>query len=516
MAYFREIPYTTLSQLNLDWLIAGLQNLETDINNFVALNTIKYANPFDWDITAQYAMNTLVFNPADYTAYLSVKPVPSGVQIDNTDYWTPVFTLEDVLTAYRDAITPLFEKAGSPATTTIEKGQLFWIESGVYYATAKINQGGTVAIGTNCAATNISAEILKLISSGTALSESIASEAKAREQADNTLSESIASEAEAREQADNTLSESIASEAEVREQADTELQQNIDNINTEISNIKVPTNYLDHLRYYIDAINGNDNNDGSQEAPFKTLDKFLNLFNSESTDMRCYIVCAGTYTISKPVLQGITLHITSTVPGVTIKALASEEPFVFYNSHINLQGSSAENFLTFDCEYGRTYGDNCLYTLKYVHYICAFWTYFCGVDAQNCTFTYIRSEKSNLDIYGGTTLTETANNNAYLILLDQCQARFTGVFTLPQNDPAEGQVANSCVFTAQNSYFSVEFAASLGVKRQNGLRATNCAIFITDSRLNALNNCGNSGNMLVQTLLVTDNATVPIPQQPAS
>lgn len=212
MAYFREIPYTTLSQLNLDWLIKGLQTLETEIGNFVALNTIKYANPFDWDITTQYAMNTLVFNPADYTAYLSVKPVPSGVQIDNTDYWTPVFTMEDVLTAYRDAITPVFEKAGSPATTTIEKGQLFWIESSVYSATAKINQGDTVAIGTNCAATNISAELLKLIS------------------ADNELSKSITDETAARTQADEQLQGNITAEQTAREQADAQLQDNINNI----------------------------------------------------------------------------------------------------------------------------------------------------------------------------------------------------------------------------------------------------------------------------------------------
>lgn len=517
MAYFREIPYTTLSQLNLDWLIKGLQTLETEIGNFVALNTIKYANPFDWDITAQYAMNTLVFNPADYTAYLSVKPVPSGVQIDNTDYWTPVFTLKDVLTAYRDAITPVFEQAGSPATTTIEKGQLFWIESGIYYATAKINQGDTVAIGTNCAATNISEELLKLISADESLSASIESETGARVQADNALSESIASETEAREQADNALSASIASETNARVLADTGLQQDINNINTVIANIKVPTNYLDHLRYYIDAINGNDDNDGSQGAPFKTLDKFLSLYNSESTDMRCFIVSAGTYTISKPVLQGITLHITSTVPGVTIKALASEEPFVFYNSHINFQGSSPENFLTFDCEYGRTYGDNCLYTLKYVHYICAFWTYFCGVDAQNCTFTYIRSEKSNLDLYGGTVMTATADVNAYLIFLDQCQGRLTGNFTLPQNDPAEGQMPNSCIITSQNSFYSIEFTAAVGAnKRQNGIRSTNSAIFVTESRLTAIKNCGTSGNYMIRNFTVTDNATLPIPQQPVS
>lgn len=209
MAYFREIPYTTLSQLNLDWLIKGLQELETEIGNFVALNTIKYANPFDWDITTQYAMNALVFNPADYTAYLSVKPVPSGVQIDNTDYWTPVFTLRDVLTAYRDAITPVFEKAGSPATTTIEKGQLFWIESGIYYATAKINQGDTVAIGTNCAATNISAELLKLISADGALSESIADETAERTRADEQLQAKITAEQTARELADQQLRDTI-------------------------------------------------------------------------------------------------------------------------------------------------------------------------------------------------------------------------------------------------------------------------------------------------------------------
>ena len=223
MAYFRDLPYTTLSQLNLDWLIKGLQNLETKINNFVALNTIKYANPFDWDITTQYAMNTLVFNPADYTAYLSVKPVPSGVQIDNTDYWTPVFTLADVLTAYRDAITPVFEQAGAPATTAIDKGQLFWIGSGIYYATAKINPGDTVAVGTNCASTNISAELLKYVTAITA-------EQTAREQADQQLQVAITAEQTAREQADQQLQDAITAEQTAREQADQQLQDAINNI----------------------------------------------------------------------------------------------------------------------------------------------------------------------------------------------------------------------------------------------------------------------------------------------
>lgn len=84
---------TDFHELNLDWIISDLRTLAETLENFISLNTIKYANPIQWNITTQYEANTVVIDANDGTAYLSVKPVPTGVAITNTDYWTPIFTL---------------------------------------------------------------------------------------------------------------------------------------------------------------------------------------------------------------------------------------------------------------------------------------------------------------------------------------------------------------------------------------------------------------------------------------
>lgn len=84
---------TDFHELNLDWIISDLRTLAETLENFISLNTIKYANPIQWNITTQYEANTVVIDANDGTAYLSVKPVPTGVALTNTDYWTPIFTL---------------------------------------------------------------------------------------------------------------------------------------------------------------------------------------------------------------------------------------------------------------------------------------------------------------------------------------------------------------------------------------------------------------------------------------
>ena len=84
---------TDFHELNLDWIISDMRTLAETLENFVSLNTIKYADPIQWNITKQYGTNTVVIDANDGTAYLSVQPVPTGVAITNTDYWTPIFTL---------------------------------------------------------------------------------------------------------------------------------------------------------------------------------------------------------------------------------------------------------------------------------------------------------------------------------------------------------------------------------------------------------------------------------------
>lgn len=143
-------PFTNLHELNLDWLVQIVQQLQTELSQFVALNTIKYANPFQWNIASQYAQNTLVIDPQDGTAYLSVQPVPQGVQITNTDYWTPVFTLQNFVDALKRAIATPQETIGTGASAEIPAKTVFWAGDLLVYAPNDIPAGTIIIPGTNC------------------------------------------------------------------------------------------------------------------------------------------------------------------------------------------------------------------------------------------------------------------------------------------------------------------------------------------------------------------------------
>ena len=138
-------PYSNFHDLNLDWVISVIRELETKITQFVALNTVKYANPFQWDITRQYETNTVVIDPSDGTAYLSVQPVPSGVQITNTDYWTPVADISGIYTQLVNAITSVqYPDFGYPAAENIEAGKLVWIKNCLYICTQQVIKGQNI------------------------------------------------------------------------------------------------------------------------------------------------------------------------------------------------------------------------------------------------------------------------------------------------------------------------------------------------------------------------------------
>ena len=145
-----QFPYTQTGALNMDWVLWMVKQLSTQIEQFVALNTIKYANPFQWNIASQYAQNTLVIDPQDGTAYLSVQPVPQGVQITNTEYWTPVFTLQNFTAALKKAIALPQETIGAGASADIPAKTVFWAGDQLVYAPNDIPVGTIVVPGTNC------------------------------------------------------------------------------------------------------------------------------------------------------------------------------------------------------------------------------------------------------------------------------------------------------------------------------------------------------------------------------
>ena len=162
-------PWTNLHELNLDWVIQSIKDQETRLTNFVSLNSIKYADPFQWNITSQYAQNTLVIDPEDGTAYLSIQPVPQGVQITNTDYWTPVFTLQNFTDALKKAITTVPQQEnGQAATKELPANSVFFVGDVLCTNPTAIPKTSLVVIGSNCVQVSVIDLISRLFNAPTA------------------------------------------------------------------------------------------------------------------------------------------------------------------------------------------------------------------------------------------------------------------------------------------------------------------------------------------------------------
>ena len=80
-------PYTDTHELNLDWILKQIKLIVTEINEFEAINKITFGG--NWDISMAYPAWTVV-NDGNGNGFLSLQPVPAGVDLTNTDYWVQV------------------------------------------------------------------------------------------------------------------------------------------------------------------------------------------------------------------------------------------------------------------------------------------------------------------------------------------------------------------------------------------------------------------------------------------
>ena len=137
--WYTKYPYQNDEVLNLDWVLRTIDNLVKEVANFVTLNTIKYADPIQWNITTQYEKNTVVIDPISGSAYISSKPVPAGVGLNNTDYWNIIFTL-DVISANKN-ITLRDDANNMLATFESEIGDWLLWQGTLYVVTRNIEIG---------------------------------------------------------------------------------------------------------------------------------------------------------------------------------------------------------------------------------------------------------------------------------------------------------------------------------------------------------------------------------------
>ena len=220
-----KAPYTNFHDLNLDWIMDELNEFNTKLTNFVSLATIKYADPIQWDITSQYEANTVVVDSKG-NAYLSVQPVPSGVSLDRTEFWTEIGNFDELWADVKKAITPNDEGHSPTATAARAVNDLVWVNEALVRVTRAMIAGDTYVPGSNCVSSSTNEVLHYLIN---AFNEGLSAEKTARENADAQLQTAIDAEKSARENADAQLQTAIDAEKSARENADTQLQTNIDN-----------------------------------------------------------------------------------------------------------------------------------------------------------------------------------------------------------------------------------------------------------------------------------------------
>ena len=219
-----KAPYTDFHDLNLDWIIEVLNEFNNKLTDFVSLATIKYADPIQWDITSQYEANTVVVDSRG-NAYLSVRPVPSGVSLDRTEFWTKIGNFDVLWADVKRAITPNDEDHSPAATADRAVNDLVWVNGSLVRVTKAITAGDAYVPGSNCVSSSTNEVLHYLI---TAFNEGLSAEQTARENADKQLQTAIDTEKQNREDADNQLQTAIDTEKQNREDADNQLQTAID------------------------------------------------------------------------------------------------------------------------------------------------------------------------------------------------------------------------------------------------------------------------------------------------
>ena len=223
MGLFENFPYANFHDLNLDWILHVLKELETEITNFVAINSVKYANPIIWDITSQYETNTVVLDSSG-NAYLSVQPVPAGVSLDRTEYWTKIGNFSALWDSVRSAITPYDEQHSTTASVDHKAGDWVWLENDLLLITKNIVAGDKYVDGSNCKKTNVHDLFV-------ALGDTIANDV-------NTISSKLQGEITARENGDKALDTKITAETKAREEADAALEAKIGSGTIHVINVR--------------------------------------------------------------------------------------------------------------------------------------------------------------------------------------------------------------------------------------------------------------------------------------
>lgn len=230
--FFNHYPGTDLHEIDLHYILMQMLKMREDMQTVIDSNAITFADPINWDITTQYPTNTVVLN-SNGDGYISRKPVPAGIALTNTSYWTQIFSFNDVADRIRAGVAHNNGNSGT-ATAALAKDDLVWWQGDIYKVRYDIAAGTQLILGTNVDAYTVDdkinlvrGDLMQEIESTqgdiTQLQEDLATEEADRVQADEALQGDIAAEQTAREAADTAINGLISDEETARQNEDTRL-----------------------------------------------------------------------------------------------------------------------------------------------------------------------------------------------------------------------------------------------------------------------------------------------------
>lgn len=143
-----DFPHSDYYRSDLRQLIADMKKLEEIVKTFVTLNTITFADPIQWNITTQYAKSTIVIN-ATGNASISKQAVPTGIQLNNDEYWLEIFNFTAYTRTANRNLTVNVETNTARATGNYSVDDWLIWEDVLYKVTSAISTDDVLAIGTN-------------------------------------------------------------------------------------------------------------------------------------------------------------------------------------------------------------------------------------------------------------------------------------------------------------------------------------------------------------------------------
>lgn len=272
----------------------------------------------------------------------------------------------------------------------------------------------------------------------------------------------------------------------------------IDDITDDISNLNDSSVVnMSANRYYVDGVNGSDDNDGLTEATaFKTLEKFLDLANKVKLDVRCYIISAGTY--STPAVASyasISIHITANVDGVILNFRTVDgRNFAFYQCHVNIQaaeghtvtikvnnGISRTNALYFDS--GSFWFVNCIFTNNVYSYGSGGHFGYCTLVGLHGWYSGFRCDHVKFNYDGLSN-----NDDCFLFRMLNCNLYITGGDPNPTQINILSDGSKFALFRGCRLSFDRNFGSNGGTGQctSGNWLFDQCVIPISQTRFNGL------------------------------